>query len=365
MARSRKRSGCDLAWLCLESGYIHRGEAPSIDVLCLMAVVLLLCFAGCSNSSRVPGRVSEWCYSWWMKLNASKTKTMIVSRRHTIHPQAAPFTIGRRSLMTRLYWEWHLIPNWPLKSILAGFLEQLFKILGILRKSWQVFHDRSLLERCFRGFVLPVLEQCSAVWCSPADTHLKTTGPCSQWCLVPNWGCLSVTLFIVDLLQFSVCCIWSGVTRCTRLMMRYLDRMCQWGLHAVPWSHIGILLCHLAAEPRSTAGLLFPSQCHSEWSCWPRIQWCGTGGFQEQGQCFFIGLSCYIPTIFFYYFFLSLLPVYRLVLLWGWGLRTDMVYITLSQALFYFLFFSSSWSMSRILPINGLIFSHLNYCSSI
>ena len=45
--------------------------------------------------------------------------------------------------------------------------------LGILGKSWQVFHDRLLLGRCFRGFVLPVLEHCSAVWCSAADTHLK------------------------------------------------------------------------------------------------------------------------------------------------------------------------------------------------
>ena len=36
-----------------------------------------------------------------------------------------------------------------------------------------MFHDRSLLERCFRGFVLPILEYCSAVWCSAADTHLK------------------------------------------------------------------------------------------------------------------------------------------------------------------------------------------------
>ena len=36
--------------------------------------------------------------------------------------------------------------------------------LGIFRKSWRVFHDRSLFERCFGGFVLPVLEYCSAVW---------------------------------------------------------------------------------------------------------------------------------------------------------------------------------------------------------
>ena len=45
--------------------------------------------------------------------------------------------------------------------------------LGFLRKSWRVFHDSLLLERCFRGFVLPVLKYCSAVWCSAADTHLK------------------------------------------------------------------------------------------------------------------------------------------------------------------------------------------------
>ena len=45
--------------------------------------------------------------------------------------------------------------------------------LGVLRKSWRVFHDRLLVERCFHGFVLPILEYCSAVWCWAADTHLK------------------------------------------------------------------------------------------------------------------------------------------------------------------------------------------------
>ena len=29
-----------------------------------------------------------------MKLNASKTKTMIVNRSHTMHPQSLPLTIG-------------------------------------------------------------------------------------------------------------------------------------------------------------------------------------------------------------------------------------------------------------------------------
>ena len=40
------------------------------------------------------GRVSEWCDLWGMKLNASKTKTIIVSRSRTIHPQSPSLTIG-------------------------------------------------------------------------------------------------------------------------------------------------------------------------------------------------------------------------------------------------------------------------------
>ena len=40
------------------------------------------------------GRVSERCDLWGMKLNASKTKTMIVSRSRTMHPQSPPLTIG-------------------------------------------------------------------------------------------------------------------------------------------------------------------------------------------------------------------------------------------------------------------------------
>ena len=48
--------------------------------------------------------------------------------------------------------------------------------LGIMRKSWQVFHDRSLLVKSFLSFVLLVLEYCLAVWCSAADSHLKLLG---------------------------------------------------------------------------------------------------------------------------------------------------------------------------------------------
>ena len=38
-------------------------------------------------------RVNAWCDPLGMNLNASKTKTMIVSRSHTMHLQSSPLTI--------------------------------------------------------------------------------------------------------------------------------------------------------------------------------------------------------------------------------------------------------------------------------
>ena len=54
------------------------------------------------------GRVSERCDFWGMKLNSSKTKTMIVSRSRTMYPQPPPLTIGGTVLkesITLLFWE--------------------------------------------------------------------------------------------------------------------------------------------------------------------------------------------------------------------------------------------------------------------
>ena len=107
------------------------------------------------------GRDSEWLDLWGMKLNASKTKTMIVSRSRTMHPQSPPLTISTTVLKesndlvvlgvtfdSMMTFEKHL------RSVSRAASQRL----GILRKSWRVFHDRSLFGRCFRGFVLPVLE---------------------------------------------------------------------------------------------------------------------------------------------------------------------------------------------------------------
>ena len=53
-----------------------------------------------------------------------------------------------------------------------------------------------------------------------------------------------MTFLVVDPWQSCVCFIRLGVTRCTLLMVLYMDRMCQRRLHAVLWWHIGTLnLC--------------------------------------------------------------------------------------------------------------------------
>ena len=140
-------------------------------------------------------------------------------------------------------------------------------------------------------------------------------------------ACLTVISPIGDLWQCCVCCTRYGATRSTHFVAVYLCLMCQSGLHAVLWSHIGLLLHLPAAEPRSSAWLLFPSQYLSgtiwltpylmvwDWRvsrtgpmpfCWPM-------------------LSPFLSSTIFLY----LLFLYRLVV-WGWGLRTDRVSISLS-----------------------------------
>ena len=198
------------------------------------------------------GRVSEWCDLWGMKLNASKTKTMIISRSCTMNPLSSQLTIGTAlkesddlvifgvTFDSKMTFEKHL----RLVSRAAS------QRLDILRKPWRVFHDRSLLGRCFRGFTLPVLENCSAVWCSAADWGLKLLD-----------GAVSGTRFLTGgVFDRDIAHRRSVVLLCMQYKIRCidLDCTCQCWLHAVLCSHIGILMRRLAAEPRSTTPLLLP-----------------------------------------------------------------------------------------------------------
>ena len=150
---------------------------------------------------------------------------------------------------------------------------------------------------------------------------------------------MSVTLHIVDLWQYYVCCARSGVTQCTlfmRPMHMHRSSSCAVYAGAGYTRHcdcISVHLCALSlqnlAEPQSTAGLLLPCQ-----------YLCGTILVTPYSILWALRVSRAVPMPFYWpscslhfcllLISLSLLPFFWLVL-WGWGLRTDGVLIDLSQ----------------------------------
>ena len=113
-----------------------------------------------------------------MKLNVYKTKTMIVSRSCTMHPQSPPLTIGRTvqkeshdlvilgvTFDSKMTFEKHL------RSVSRAVSQRL----GILSPGECSMIDRSLGD-AMGVLSCPFLEYCSAVRFSAADTHLKLLG---------------------------------------------------------------------------------------------------------------------------------------------------------------------------------------------
>ena len=121
--------------------------------------------------------------------------------------------------------------------------------LGILRKSWQVFHDRLRLGRWLWGFVQPILEYCSAMWWSAADMHLEQLDQ-----VVSGASFLTGGVFACDLAHHQ-----SVAVLCMLYKMRCNHMHSFYGALPMPVqitrSHIGTLMRLLAAKPRSTAGL--------------------------------------------------------------------------------------------------------------
>ena len=131
------------------------------------------------------------CNLWEIKSNASKTKAMTVSWLRTMHPQSPPLTIGRTVLkesddlvILEMTFDSKMTFEKNLRSVSRAASQRLY----FLGKWWRVFHDSLLLGRCFRSFVLPVLEYCSAVWCAAVDTHLKLLDPAVSGARFLNGG---------------------------------------------------------------------------------------------------------------------------------------------------------------------------------
>ena len=94
------------------------------------------------STNRDINRVSVWCNLLGMKLNASKTKTMIVSRLCTVHPQLTPLTLDGTVLgesadlvILGVTFDAKMTFEKRLRSVSSAAAQRL----GIMRKSWQYF----------------------------------------------------------------------------------------------------------------------------------------------------------------------------------------------------------------------------------
>ena len=86
-------------------------------------------------------------------------QTMIVSRSRTVHHQLTPLNLDGTVLkesadlvILGVTFDAEMTFEKHLRSVSSAHAQRL----GIVRKSWQVFHDRSLLLSSFWSFVLEV-----------------------------------------------------------------------------------------------------------------------------------------------------------------------------------------------------------------
>ena len=147
-----------------------------------------------------------------------------------------------------------------------------------------------------------------------------------------------MTLLIVDLWQYCVCCI--VYTIWCNLMHPLYGALP--GPYVPVWVTRGAPVSHRYTRsiPRCRNSLYSMSFIPLSVSLWNNLtdsvfDGVGLDGFKSRANVFFIRRSCSIPTIASTIFpFLFFQSIYKLLLL-GWGFRTDRVYctvyITLSQ----------------------------------
>ena len=112
-------------------------------------------------------RISAWCKSWGMKLNANKTQSMIVSRSRTLDPVHPNLLIDNTPLTTCDSFKIlgvTLDSKFTFEKHIRSVSSSIAQKIGILRKSFKIFGDQSVLKNCFNSFILLCFE-----YCPPSD----------------------------------------------------------------------------------------------------------------------------------------------------------------------------------------------------
>ena len=118
----------------------------------------------------------QWCKRWGMKLDAKKTKSLVVRRSRTVnppHPQVlvsgCPINNSDHLTILGINFDSKLNSIDHLKSVSSVASRKI----GIIRKAAFIYQDEKVNLSCFRSFVLPLFEYCSPVWMSATDSNLN------------------------------------------------------------------------------------------------------------------------------------------------------------------------------------------------
>ena len=156
--------------------------------------------------------------------------------------------------------------------------------------------------------------------------------------------------FLGDAFRVLSCQFWNTVLQCGALLLIHTIKLLDRAVSGAQFLTVGVFECDIA-HCRSVAVLcmLYKIRCYLMHPLNDALPgpyapvWVTLGAMVThrytvvlqnlavpQDFCSLFSVSFSVPTIVFYYISLSLLSVYRLAV-WGWGLWTDRVYITLSQ----------------------------------
>ena len=121
-------------------------------------------------------KISSWCRNWGMLMNPTKTQSMIVGRSRTVHPPHPDLLIDNVPLVNSNSFKIlgvQFDQKFTFEAHLRATSSLIAQKLGLLRKSFKIFNDQSILRKCFYSFILPCFEYCSPVWSSAAVSHLR------------------------------------------------------------------------------------------------------------------------------------------------------------------------------------------------
>lgn len=125
--------------------------------------------------TRDVSRILSRCGRWGMKLNPSKSHSLVLSRSRTPfppHPDIAVSGIPIPNCSSLKLLGVTLGPKLTFELHLRSLASAVSQNVGLLRKCSQLYSSDDV-KKCSHSFILPHFEYCHSVWISAAESHLK------------------------------------------------------------------------------------------------------------------------------------------------------------------------------------------------